>query len=556
MADVLIELPNHTKRIPRRGLPKVKSGCITCKERRVKCGEEKPECLRCIRFGTDCGGYPPRRPKISRSKASLQPKAFSGFLYEDIEQLKLPRKSSVAIIKAEPSTNVFRNDGESRYFDVFSRKTAFEILPIFAAGSFRRIMLQASQSDPSIRHAIVALGALDKTSQLVSTNNEEAIKVNLRHHHESALNQYALALKHMREGADAATPDLRKALLHCLVTLCFEAWNGNQSLAMAQIQTGFKLIQAWKEETNTNSPLSSTVAHDTDLLQIFSRLDVQAISFAQDGWLKKHPFVTGNTKEFWDGMPSEFESLEEADRYNNGIARRSMHILSSGTGRPRKLHTFPVNGWWGEKNPTVVANQQALLGDCHRWLASFEPLWQRVLETETLERIIFAKLQRVFVRTALHGVFILCCSDEMLYDQWLDSYSETVDFCEDVLKSLEPPGKWPPDPKFSFDSIVIIPLYLICHKCRDRTVRRKAISLLLTYSRREGVWDSIFAGKMGQWAMEIEEEYIDEQGRIPAWARIHGMAFENQGRKAILTCEQQSSETSTEMLIRHKTVAW
>jgi hypothetical protein len=53
-----------------------------------------------------------------------------------------------------------------------------------------------------------------------------------RRHHETALQQYAVALKHMRERAGTDKPDLRLALLSCLVTLCFEAWNGNQALAM------------------------------------------------------------------------------------------------------------------------------------------------------------------------------------------------------------------------------------------------------------------------------------------------------------------------------------
>jgi hypothetical protein len=35
----------------RAGKPKVRTGCITCKIRRVKCDENRPSCNRCIRFG-------------------------------------------------------------------------------------------------------------------------------------------------------------------------------------------------------------------------------------------------------------------------------------------------------------------------------------------------------------------------------------------------------------------------------------------------------------------------------------------------------------------------
>ncbi|KAH7184561.1 uncharacterized protein B0J16DRAFT_319365 [Fusarium flagelliforme] len=37
-----------------RGMPKVKSGCRTCKTRRKKCDEKKPACARCIQGGWHC----------------------------------------------------------------------------------------------------------------------------------------------------------------------------------------------------------------------------------------------------------------------------------------------------------------------------------------------------------------------------------------------------------------------------------------------------------------------------------------------------------------------
>lgn len=39
------------------GIPWQSKGCRNCKKRRVKCDEQKPECLRCIKYGTKCLGY-------------------------------------------------------------------------------------------------------------------------------------------------------------------------------------------------------------------------------------------------------------------------------------------------------------------------------------------------------------------------------------------------------------------------------------------------------------------------------------------------------------------
>lgn len=207
-------------------------------------------------------------------KNELAPRAFAGFQYEEFAPMYI-KNIVLPVVSSAPSTLLFKTQEESEYFKIFSEKTAVEILPVFASESFRRLMLQASESDLSIRHAVIALGALDKTSQLVSNSKEE--KETLRQHHERALQQYAIALKHMREDAEKE-PNVRIALLHCLVTLCFEAWSGNQAQAMAQIVLGFRLIQAWKEESGNTSPLVAMSTHNSDLFKIFSRLDGKPLS--------------------------------------------------------------------------------------------------------------------------------------------------------------------------------------------------------------------------------------------------------------------------------------
>ena len=42
-------------------------GCLTCKQRRVKCDEQKPKCSQCLRLGRECGGYG-KKPTTTRFK--------------------------------------------------------------------------------------------------------------------------------------------------------------------------------------------------------------------------------------------------------------------------------------------------------------------------------------------------------------------------------------------------------------------------------------------------------------------------------------------------------
>ncbi|KAI3319843.1 hypothetical protein HD806DRAFT_538810 [Xylariaceae sp. AK1471] len=49
------QLPNRV----RTSKPKVRTGCNNCKQRRIRCDEQRPECTQCIRSSKQCNGYPP-----------------------------------------------------------------------------------------------------------------------------------------------------------------------------------------------------------------------------------------------------------------------------------------------------------------------------------------------------------------------------------------------------------------------------------------------------------------------------------------------------------------
>jgi hypothetical protein len=52
---------------------KTKTGCRTCRIRRVKCDEAKPNCQRCQIFGVNCDGYAEPKSKVPLKKPSPLP---------------------------------------------------------------------------------------------------------------------------------------------------------------------------------------------------------------------------------------------------------------------------------------------------------------------------------------------------------------------------------------------------------------------------------------------------------------------------------------------------
>ncbi|KAL2160678.1 hypothetical protein VTH06DRAFT_1366 [Thermothelomyces fergusii] len=63
-------------------------------------------------------------------------------------------------------------------------------------------------------------------------------------------------------------------------------------------------------------------------------------------------------------------------------------------------------------------------------------------------------------------------------------------------------------PSFSADLGIVPPLYVVATKCRDPLIRRQAIQLLRSSARREGMWDSELAARIGTWIAEVEEEDV------------------------------------------------
>jgi hypothetical protein len=393
---------------------------------------------------------------------------------------------------------------------------------------------------------------------------------NPHQHHKFALRQYATAIKEMRAASSKGTQDIRTTLLTCLVILCFEAWNGNQDYAVRQIQTGLRLINAWCEEIQLDQqqrrlPVPQSSSHDLqlddELVRTFSKLEVQAISFAEESNPERHALVISNEQRLLEYMPDVFTDLSLAENTENAIVQQSMRFFANQTPLPKPpppKRAFPIHGWWGLTDPTAVKIQQTIMSYISRWHAAFSPLWEKIQsETPNNNVLLKASTLKLHIQANTIALISVCSSSEENWDAHIPIFSEMITHAAFILRIINQKNNTQ-TPKFSSDSHVIIPLHMIVHKCRVGKIRRKAIELLVRYPRREGVWDSILAARIGGWAMCVEEEFRDEEGRIPGWARIHGVVFERDRdrRSALLSCEQRADGECELVVVRRKIVSW
>lgn len=88
----------------------------------------------------------------------------------------------------------------------------------------------------------------------------------------------------------------------------------------------------------------------------------------------------------------------------------------------------------------------------------------------------------------------------------LPQMKEMVSLCEDIISSISA-SKGFDDQRTSFclDIGYIIPLYTVASQCQDIITRRRAIALLRSAPRQEGLWNSRVVASAAERILEIEE---------------------------------------------------
>ena len=203
---------SQTLNMPRRGsntehqviLPRklrTTAGCRTCRIRRIKCGEEKPSCKKCTSTGRTCDWYP-------------------AFLVHNCS----PSSPAIAPL--------LQSGQERRSFDFFCQCTVFQLGGVYGSDFWQRLVLQVTQHESSIRHAVVALGAVHESYQ--NDGNASAMVDT-----EFAFRQYSKAINALVEPIKNGKKQAADVtLMSCVLFVLLETLRGNHGAARAHLKSG------------------------------------------------------------------------------------------------------------------------------------------------------------------------------------------------------------------------------------------------------------------------------------------------------------------------------
>lgn len=191
--------PNLT----RRSHKKSRAGCYTCKSRKIKCGEQKPQCANCVLKGLDCiypTGEQAKRRERERDRESAA--------------TSLTKRNVGGITGGSPTTATF-SMLDMRFFHHFLT-TAYPHLPLGNDHVWVNEIPQFAESHAYLMHALLSLGA----SHLARLTGSDYRKESLTHRG-AAIAGLNAALSQQKQPAHSPSPPHRYGDSDAMLAACY-----------------------------------------------------------------------------------------------------------------------------------------------------------------------------------------------------------------------------------------------------------------------------------------------------------------------------------------------
>ncbi|RHZ58283.1 hypothetical protein CDV55_106121 [Aspergillus turcosus] len=357
-------------------------------------------------------------------------------------------------------------------------------------------VLQASMSEPAVRHAILALSSVHRQGIL----NDDGLKAG--DEEKVTLTRYSKAINYLQP--HFKTKDrtaFRIALTVCVLFITLELLRGHFESAQIHLQQGLNLLEAsgvLKRKAHLLVGPSQEYVDDW-IVQALSRLHIQLELLKQvhrgSSLRLQIPFL--------ECKSSTFPSVKEAWSWLH-------HLMGA---------VFQLNGevreqFCQDSSPPaqLLQRQQSIHENLTQWLNTYNSTIQAMKGRMPKDQMLIYKLvRRYHIMTTIMATTCLYPGDEMIFDLHTDQFLEIITMMADLWRFLSTyfasrsrPGQFCMSLSIG-DMAWIAPLYYTAIKCRVHRIRLHAIRLLETSLHREGFWDSQILAFVARKVMEIEE---------------------------------------------------
>jgi hypothetical protein len=453
----------------------------------VKCDEFKPSCKRCSDTGRKC--------EYSTDTAASSPDDSSG-----------------QVLIRRIATHIPGNAEEKRAFSYFLTNTAQELSGYFSSSFWEKLILQASSSEPALRHVVIAIGSL----------HEEFSQKRLEYSEQStgfAMGQYTKAIGHLRRSLENGKQSTLAALMSCILFVCFDSVCGHFTAAMVHLQSGLRIL---RDVRNRPLPLHEKFMIENTIAPLFNRLSIQAILYVDtsspdDRRAFASELMKTNEKDTL--VPDVFSSLEEARNIINQSADGLFRMFYMCDGDLPYCYQ-PAESF------ELHARYSSQLS---QWANTFEKFMTakgRSLSSKELRGAALLKIQHTCVKIMAHSS-VPDITDERriaeihnepeIYISLIQDFQTIVMLSRSLIAAAEQDAKaGKASLTFSTDLGIVAPLYYTCTHCSDMPIREAAMELLKRCPRREGMWDGERTGVMVEefWAIEERHKLLQKENEM------------------------------------------
>lgn len=431
--------------------------------------------MRCVRTGRQCPGYP-------KEKTDESP---------EIKIYNLPFKV--------PGSRVHR---ELLHF--YCCEAAGGLSRFSDPTLWTELVLQRSQHQPVVRHALAALGFLyrDYIRQGSTPLGEDPTHLQVIAKSHRQLRAYLLSSRDV-------SPE--PALICSLIFYILECLVGNARQAIWHLEQGLMLLERCRTEYPDIVTGSDSIY--THLAAVYARLDIHACGFES----KRIPILKlvslAQVAGLESVVPDHFNTLSQADDALTILQNWMVHHLAA------LLPHRQQAGKGTDMPPELVFETLQLENQFLQFVGAIANLASAAnAKSDTImqQRIVLLQTQaQVFLAILVERAKVVDESDQLIdessfqFDIALSSVS--------ALYSTHQSNDSSSNRGFTLSTNIIATLYYICMKTKHRPTLQTALSLLQDspFSARDGLWDATTTVSVVQGIMpkqEAEEVKLEDVG--------------------------------------------
>ncbi|KAH7139979.1 hypothetical protein B0J13DRAFT_558735 [Dactylonectria estremocensis] len=572
-----VQKPKHS----RTSTLKVRTGCITCKKRRVKCDEARPHCVKCLKSRGHCEGY----------AVELRKKDAPSQICWDSKQTVLA-VSPRAQLRLDVDSSSFRGPQGALYFQEFVSLVQGPWITAASSCGFWAVTLpQLAHTNTTLRHAAMAIGALSVWHRQFSQKTLRAIPVpdlldddrERSYFHAVACYGHSLKLQHQQ-----ASP--QDAVFLSLLLLYFEILRGNRKAALDHVNHGLALLFALlTDDDATDRHVAAFAPDPRPLLGAVSNVFIQLL-------LQTRTVVRKNV----GGGPS-LPNLAKGLRQKKQTTESFMMLLSELSPSSATIEHVPANfndldefeGYWIACQRQHIKMMQLTAGTMRNWLATgydkeavlcdfqldllkntevkefcensrkamraldlaYLPLFNKIImfepESPTALRAIHLRLQYLGIYTfgdPLQYMDIeLLCSRTHLFHEYLSVAKLAL---RTAKRQITGPAQ-----QLSLQCGVSSYLLMLAFFCRDSLARHEAVLMLKDYPGQDGLLDSHSLYLLAARNLAVERLNATDDSVKEQWQRLlrREFVFEDGGDRIVFRYVEKHTATGEWGLVEETT---